>query len=288
MSDDFGRLISKMQSTKSTTTDNTKTMSYFLTSKKKTKSYKFHDRYTFSQTTDRILESSCYHIEGLVCNLCKYTKELDLAHLPEIVFANNELQIESNDGNYINFNTFDSIKMIDNSKYPDFKVSMSDAWVATRKQYKDLKISGKPFDWSYTTFYKGTVSENATVVETTEEIDIEKLKRRDPILEYDTFLLYEDELHDNGLSKLEIKYRIMEECFLVLQRFFLRVDDVIVRVIDTRLYHDVQNPYLLREWTFREQHVRDMSEECLENIKNEDYLAVNLPLIDRTMEQIVL
>lgn len=234
------------------------------------------------------MESSCYHIGGNPCNLCKYTNEIDLAHLPEIIFANNKLEIKSKNGNYINFNTFDAIKMIDNSKYPDFKVSISEAWVSTRKQFQNLKPSSKPFDWSYTTFYKGTLSENVSVIETTEEIDVEKLKRRDPILEYDSFLLYEDELHDNGLSKLEIKYRIMEERFLVLQRFFLWVDQVIVRIIDTRIYHDIQNPYILREWTYREQNVCDMSDECLENIKNEDYLAVNLPLIDRKMEQILL
>lgn len=234
------------------------------------------------------MESSCYHITGQACNLCKYTNELELTHLPEIVFANNQLKIESKNGKYINFNTFDAIKMIDNSKYPDFKVSMSEAWVSTRQQYKNLNTSGKPFDWSYTTFYKGTLSDDVSVIETTEEIDIEKLKQRDPILEYDSFILYEDELHDNGLSKLEIKYRIMEERFLVLQRFFLRVDRVIVRVIDTRIYHDIKNPYILREWTYREQNVRDMSEECLENIKNEDYLSVNLPLIERKMEQILL
>lgn len=41
MGDDFGRLISKMQKSKFTSTDNSKTMSYFLTSKKKNVSFYF-------------------------------------------------------------------------------------------------------------------------------------------------------------------------------------------------------------------------------------------------------
>uniref|UniRef100_A0A0N4Z5D2 TIP41-like protein n=1 Tax=Parastrongyloides trichosuri TaxID=131310 RepID=A0A0N4Z5D2_PARTI len=290
MTEDLGRLISKIRTSGPSNNIDSQNITCFLTSKKKSKSFIFRNKYKFLQTTDRILESSCYHIDGIICNLCRYNDELKLPHFPEIVFANNELKIQSTKDEklFLSFNALDAMKMINTSENPEFKVSMSDEWIASREQYLNLKPSSHSFDWSFTTRYKGTIGEGVIVKDTTEEIDIEKLKRRDPIIEFDNFALYEDELHDNGLSKLEIKYRVMDECFLLLQRFFLRVDGVIFRVIDTRIYHDATKNYLLREWTYREQHVRDMNEATLENIKNEEYLATHLPLLDRTMEKLLL
>lgn len=65
---------------------------------------------------------------------------------------------------------------------------------------------------------------------------LDKLRRPDPILFFDEVDLYEDELGDNGMSLLSIKVRVMPERMLLLSRFFLRLDDVIFRVRDTRLY----------------------------------------------------
>ncbi|GAC96935.1 type 2A phosphatase activator TIP41 [Pseudozyma hubeiensis SY62] len=72
----------------------------------------------------------------------------------------------------------------------------------------------------------------------TDRIPIERLgpSSGEPILFYDDIVLYEDELADNGSSIVNVKVRVMPSGFLVLQRFFLRVDDVVFRVFDTRLY----------------------------------------------------
>ena len=50
----------------------------------------------------------------------------------------------------------------------------------------------------------------------------------------------------------------MASGFLVLQRFFLRVDGVLVRINDTRLYHAAQTDYLLREYSSREAKLKDL------------------------------
>ena len=50
----------------------------------------------------------------------------------------------------------------------------------------------------------------------------------------------------------------MASGFLVLQRFFLRVDGVLVRINDTRLYHAAQTDFLLREYTSRESKIKDL------------------------------
>lgn len=72
----------------------------------------------------------------------------------------------------------------------------------------------------------------------TDRIPVERLgpSSGEPILFYDDIVLYEDELADNGSSIVNVKVRVMPSGFLVLQRFFLRVDDVLFRVFDTRLY----------------------------------------------------
>ena len=70
-----------------------------------------------------------------------------------------------------------------------------------------------------------------------DRIPVERLGPSDaPILFYDELVLYEDELGDNGSSMLTVKVRVMPEELLVLQRFFLRVDNVVFRVFDTRIY----------------------------------------------------
>lgn len=71
-----------------------------------------------------------------------------------------------------------------------------------------------------------------------DRIPIERLgpSSGEPILFYDDIVLFEDELADNGTSTLNVKVRVMPSGWLVLQRFFLRVDNVLFRVFDTRMY----------------------------------------------------
>ena len=44
----------------------------------------------------------------------------------------------------------------------------------------------------------------------------------------------------------------MPRSFFLLLRFYLRVDGVLVRVNDTRLYHEADQAYMLREYTSRQ------------------------------------
>lgn len=63
----------------------------------------------------------------------------------------------------------------------------------------------KPFDWTFSSEYKGTISGPTEVKHTEERIDIEKLKQKEKILFYQELMLYEDELHDNGIASSTIK-----------------------------------------------------------------------------------
>jgi len=69
-------------------------------------------------------------------------------------------------------------------------------------------------------------------------IDYEMLKRQDmEILFYDTFCLFEDDLHDAGVSKCTVKFRVMETCIFVLIRHVVRVDQAGAVCRDVRLFH---------------------------------------------------
>jgi len=58
----------------------------------------------------------------------------------------------------------------------------------------------------------------------------------DPILTYGEITLFEDELGDKGYSKVNVRFRAMQDCFFVLLRSYTRVDHVMVRIMDTRVY----------------------------------------------------
>lgn len=46
--------------------------------------------------------------------------------------------------------------------------------------------------------------------------------------------------------------------FFILLRFFLRVDNVLVRINDTRLYHEFGTSHIIREFTGRESKIEDL------------------------------
>jgi type 2A phosphatase activator TIP41 len=44
----------------------------------------------------------------------------------------------------------------------------------------------------------------------------------------------------------------MNDCFYVLHRYYLRVDDVQVRIFDTRLFHSFDCDFVIREFQVKE------------------------------------
>lgn len=108
--------------------------------------------------------------------------------------------------------------------------------------------AARDYDWTYSCTWPGGETSEPKQWKTAsnparDRIPVERLgppttpgARAEPILFYDDIVLFEDELGDNGCSMLGIKVRVMPSGFLILQRFFLRVDNVVFRIFDTRLY----------------------------------------------------
>ncbi|KAJ3516132.1 hypothetical protein NLJ89_g1311 [Agrocybe chaxingu] len=160
--------------------------------------------------------------------------------LPEMTFGNNYLTLEHRPSGFsYSFTTPEALKSV---KKDPFSSTPMPKTVAT-----------KPYDWTYTTIYPGhqpsdqktdndsgssTISwKPADPEDPSNTIPMAELTRPDPILFYAEVPLFEDELHDNGSSSLLVRIRVMPTCLFILSRFTLRVDQVLFRTFDTRIYH---------------------------------------------------
>jgi len=128
------------------------------------------------------------------------------------------------------------------------------------------------YDWTYSSPYAGTLvyrnepsgekkshgptllsGRNLWISTDCSRIDLSLLSdRSQPILYYDDVDLYEDDLHDNGVSHLNVKIRVMPKCLFVLYRLVVRVDYVTVRCRDVRVYHRFGTKEVFRDISWRE------------------------------------
>ncbi|XP_077360333.1 TIP41-like protein [Festucalex cinctus] len=190
----------------------------------------------------------------------RLTEELNLRALPEMLFGDNVLRIQHNDGFGIEFNAIDALKRINNSD-DTLQVACAQQWQESRVVSEHSQEVVRPYDWTFTTDYRGTLigeEMQMKVTETTERINLEKLRAREQIVFFDEVLLFEDELHDHGVSMISVKIRVMPTSFFTLLRFFLRVDGVLIRINDTRLYHEAGQKYMLREFCTRESNIAEL------------------------------
>ncbi|KAI0029038.1 type 2A phosphatase activator TIP41 [Vararia minispora EC-137] len=182
---------------------------------------------------------------------------------PEMYFASNRLEIvHAPTGWTYAFTARDALHgvRVGPSQPGDgaVKVGYADAWLRSRCAPDALGSTepARPYDWTYTTAYGGHVADAGACIGTAwadahgqHAIPVAELTRPDPILFYAEVPLFEDELHDNGASHLLVRIRVMPTCIFVLCRAALRVDSVLFRVHDTRLYASLSAapPMLIRE-----------------------------------------
>ncbi|XP_029527351.1 TIP41-like protein isoform X3 [Oncorhynchus nerka] len=190
---------------------------------------------------------------------------MHMPSLPEMLFGDNVLRIQHTDGYGIEFNAIDALKRVNNMQ-DSVKVACAQEWQESRADSEHSKETVKHYDWTYTTDYRGTLlgeDQQMRATETLERIDMEKLKAREQIMFFDDVLLFEDELHDHGVSMISVKIRVMPTSFFLLLRFFLRVDGVLIRINDTRLYHErfslqTGKNYMIREFSTRESKISEL------------------------------
>ncbi|CAH8597416.1 unnamed protein product [Schistosoma turkestanicum] len=187
-----------------------------------------------------------------------FEDNLELPTIPEMIFDQNSLSIyfcqsknldEIKNNKQIckiEFNALDALKLVD-PKNITIEVPFAKDWRDSRITDEQNIIAHKPYDWTFTTPYTGTLSGPWSISSTSEGLDMEYLRRKDPIHFFVNTTLYEDELGDNGISNLNIKFRAMPSGFFLLQRFFLRIDGGLIRVYDTRIQWRKNDSYLIRD-----------------------------------------
>ncbi|GMM29650.1 Tip41 protein [Martiniozyma asiatica (nom. inval.)] len=189
--------------------------------------------------------------------------------VPEMIFGNNKVEIKHSKF-HIHFNALDALRKVELNPSNLIKVAYANEWFKPRQNKhagSEVKMEVyKPFDWTYSNEYKGTTL-IGNWIETDNDIPMDKLLQNNPILFYDDMILYEDELADNGCSLLNVKIRVMNNCLLLLQRLFVRVDDVLVRIYDTRLYVDFETDQVVREWKFMEDTYANVLAKAVGNDK---------------------
>lgn len=230
--------------------------------------------------------------------------------VPEMIFGNNKVEIllkQQDTGDirfHIMFNPLDALKLVERNPEDLIQVSYADSWFKSRqlKHQNSENVSlevYKPYDWTYTSRYKGTmikVDDGISWIQDQDgshAIPLDKLTSNNPIKFYDDMILYEDELGDNGISMLNIKVRVMSNCLLLLQRLFIRVDGVLVRIIDTRFYVDFDEFLIIREQKFMQDRYNDLVKKVAgpdpkKMMRDINWCSTKLPVVDTTREYIVL
>lgn len=239
--------------------------------------------WNITASTSHILASQCSEAPDCQkpeaeCHFCCYSSRLTLPHLPEMVFPGNVLKLTHAGGYSLEFNALEALSSVIIGEMP-LHIPISEVWKSSRLNTGFTESHIHPFDWTYTTQYSGTLSGDRIVEKTSLEIDLEKLKQRETIHFYKEMILYEDELHDNGIAKLTVKIRVMSSGFFILARFFLRVDNLLVRMNDTRLHHEFKNNYILRETSTRQADVKDLNMPQSMLVDEEPSLATLLPIV---------
>ncbi|KAL9623462.1 MAG: hypothetical protein Q9204_007954 [Flavoplaca sp. TL-2023a] len=217
---------------------------------------------------------------------------------PEMIFGDNVASIEHvGSGWKIEFNAFDALDLVDKTGNSMLQVAHSKEWQSTReKKHEGITEVVKPFDWSYSTNYKGTEQSPAKALEpSSTPIPLELLKRPDPIEFFDEVMLYEDEMADNGITLLSCKLRVMPARLLLLCRFFMRLDGVMLRIRDTRIYVEFQSGKVIREYTAREdkyevvrQKLAMQGRDAPAQLRDPNNIVDLLPIVDKSLESVQL
>ncbi|OQR82388.1 hypothetical protein ACHHYP_16141 [Achlya hypogyna] len=175
--------------------------------------------------------------------------ELPHVPLPEMLFADNALLItHMASGLCVRFAAEDALA----------------TWAqAQRREHHTAAIS---FDVAYTCDYRGTLPESWTPMVTDEMLPLDRLREHAPILFYDDVILFEgssedaldpayalvDDIRDLGEVECSVKIRVMNFGFLVLCRYYARLDNKFVKLHDARYYHEFGTALVLRDFETRE------------------------------------
>jgi len=225
-----------------------------------------HKNWDFYTHTENMMNSK--DLDLLIKN--KDKNGLYINHLPEIFYGFNRLFLVNKSYNFCyEFNPLQMLSLVNNKIRNKLLKEKEIYYIPSqaKSQYtkSDTLISEE--DWSFSTPYIGHITyiNNSPInkyypeIKETKRFKIEKTDILFPqikienILNYNQIHFFEDELGDIGFSEGKIGMGIMNDCFLGLMRCYLRVDNMLVRNIDTKIYHKFGEKYIIRNFQVKEK-----------------------------------
>ena len=226
-------------------------------------SYKGWDFYSH---TENMLNSK--DLDILIKN--KEENGLYISHLPEIFYGFNRLFLINESQNFCyEFNPLQMLSLTNNNVRQKLLKEKEIYYIPTqaKSQYSKTDDTKNEMDWSFSSPYMGHITSiNSCImnkyypkINETKKFRTEKSNITFPeikvenVLNYNQVQFFEDELGDIGLSEGKIGFGVMDQCFLGLMRCYLRVDNMLVRNIDTKIYHKFGEKYIIRNFSVKEK-----------------------------------
>ena len=226
-------------------------------------SYKGWDFYSH---TENMLNSK--DLDILIKN--KEENGLYISHLPEIFYGFNRLFLINESQNFCyEFNPLQMLSLTNNNVRQKLLKEKEIYYIPTqaKSQYSKTDDTKNEMDWSFSSPYMGHITSinNCIMnkyypkINETKKFRTEKSNITFPeikvenVLNYNQVHFFEDELGDIGLSEGKIGFGVMDQCFLGLMRCYLRVDNMLVRNIDTKIYHKFGEKYIVRNFSVKEK-----------------------------------
>ena len=226
-------------------------------------SYKGWDFYSH---TENMLNSK--DLDILIKN--KEENGLYISHLPEIFYGFNRLFLINESQNFCyEFNPLQMLSLTNNNVRQKLLKEKEIYYIPTqaKSQYSKTDDTKNEMDWSFSSPYMGHITSinNCIMnkyypkINETKKFRTEKSNITFPeikvenVLNYNQVQFFEDELGDIGLSEGKIGFGVMDQCFLGLMRCYLRVDNILVRNIDTKIYHKFGEKYIIRNFSVKEK-----------------------------------
>ncbi|KAI9679658.1 MAG: hypothetical protein M1829_001620 [Trizodia sp. TS-e1964] len=205
----------------------------------------------------------------------------------------------------IEFNARDALDRV-NKEAADLHVVCAESWEKVVANMPDIRIGTvKGYDWTFSTDYRGTLTPGSPTTPRFEpsaaSIPLDLLRRADPVLfQPAPVYLFADDLDDWGASMLVVKVRVMPARLLLLSRFYLRLEGVVFRLRDTRVYVEFGTGEVLREYTARQEGFGEVEKKLAltrdDSLLRDpgrlpellDRLSKLMPVVEHVMERVVL
>jgi len=225
-----------------------------------------HKGWDFYSHSENMMNSK--DLDILIKN--KDENKLHINHLPEIFYGFNRLFLINKSKNFCY--EFNPLQMLSLANYSQRKKLLKEKEIyyipnQAKSQYSKIDDTKNEEDWSFSSPYMGHItsinnspmSKYYPEIKETKVFKKEKTNLKYPetkvenVLNYNQIHFFEDELGDIGFSEGKIGFGVMNECFLGLMRCYLRVDNMVVRNIDTKIYHKFGDNYIIRNFLVKEK-----------------------------------